>query len=239
VPLNYCYFIAHVQIQPQVTIGVVLSVTTAIQFYPLQLPFSSIRYNCHTVLSITTAIQFYPLQCRTVLSVTTAIQFYPLQLTYSFIRYNCHTVLSVTTSIQFYPLQLPYSSIRYNCHTVLSVTTAIQFYPLQLPHAVMQCRRTSLSLYSYLYHYNYVSVIGCLQKQLRERGWCTERTFTLTLSTLRHIHRRFLIVDRLVTWKHVLNKWINKLCITTVLSNVYCIMCYMFRPVCNPLSGTG
>jgi len=39
----------------------------------------------------------------------------------------------------------------------------------QLPYLIMECRRTILSLYSYLYHYNCVSVIGCLHKQLRER----------------------------------------------------------------------
>ena len=83
---------------------------------------------------------------------------------------------------------------------VLSVATA--------PYAVMECRRTSSSLYPYLYHYNCVSVIGCLHKQLRGREREREREreglmylahFTLTLSTLRHNHRRFLIADSLIT----------------------------------------
>jgi len=74
---------------------------------------------------------------------------------------------------------------------VLSVATATWCHAVQ---------KDSLSLYWYLYHYNCVSVIGCLQKQLREGG---EGTFTLTLWTLRHIHRIFLIVNSLITWKHV------------------------------------
>jgi hypothetical protein len=42
--------------------------------------------------------------------------------------------------------------------------------PVSTPVRHMECRRTNLSLYSYLYHYNCISVIGCLHKQLRERG---------------------------------------------------------------------
>jgi len=45
-------------------------------------------------------------------------------------------------------------------------------------------------------------------------------------------------VDCLIVWKHIFDKRIIKLWNTAILGDVYCLMCDMFRTVCNPSSST-
>jgi len=95
---------------------------------------------------------------------------------------------------------------------VLSVPTAIRLHAVQKDQFMFTC----------LYHCNCVSANGCLYKQLRERLMYLAHCYTNTVNTPSY--------PLCTVWSYgnKFNEWINKLWITTVLSNVYyyCATCF-------------